>query len=78
VSTDLWRLTSIILKIEAPFPAADVRKPARSEWPDNVLASKPARLQWLIWDELKYEDWKSPEPNRAAGKLAEELKRMLI
>jgi hypothetical protein len=35
VSTDLCRLTSIILKIDAPLPAADVRKPARKEWPEN-------------------------------------------
>jgi hypothetical protein len=40
VSTDLWRLTSIILKIDAPLPAADVRKPARREWPENVPAGK--------------------------------------
>jgi hypothetical protein len=33
----LWRLTSIILKIEAPRPAADVRKPDRSEWPAKSL-----------------------------------------
>jgi hypothetical protein len=33
----LWRLTSIILKIEAPRPAADVRKPERSECPANRL-----------------------------------------
>jgi hypothetical protein len=44
VSTDLCRDTSIILKIDAPLPAAEVRKPARSEWPENVLASKPARF----------------------------------
>ena len=33
----LWRLTSIILKIEAPRPAADVRKPERSEWPAKSI-----------------------------------------
>jgi hypothetical protein len=43
VSTDLWRETSIILKIDAPFPAADVRKLAGSEWPENVLASAVQR-----------------------------------
>jgi len=31
VSTDLCRDTSIILKMEAPLAAADVRKPDRSE-----------------------------------------------
>jgi hypothetical protein len=39
----LVRDTSIILKIEAPLAAADVRKPDRSECPENRLASKPAR-----------------------------------
>jgi hypothetical protein len=34
--------------------------------------------QVLTWDELQYGDWASPEPNRAAGKLAEELKPKLM
>ena len=34
--------------------------------------------QVLTWDDLKYEDWTSPAPNRAAGKLAEELKPKLM
>jgi len=34
--------------------------------------------QVLTWDELQYADWASPEPNRAAGKLAEELKPKLM
>jgi hypothetical protein len=34
--------------------------------------------QILAWDDLKYEDWKSPAPNKAAGKLAEELKPKLM
>src|SRR3954452_25443590 len=38
---DLWRLTSIILKTEAPFAAAEVRKPDRNECPEKALASKP-------------------------------------
>jgi len=33
MSTDLCRLTSIILKIEAPLAAADVRKPDRESGP---------------------------------------------
>jgi integrase len=40
---NIVKATSIILKIDAPLPAADVRKPARSEWPENVSASNPAR-----------------------------------
>src|ERR1700681_98891 len=48
MSTDLWRETSIILKIDAPLPAAEVRKPDRSEWPENVLASKPARAAYAF------------------------------
>ena len=48
MSTDLCRLTSIILKIDAPFPAAEVRKPARREWPENALASNPARLAYAL------------------------------
>lgn len=43
MSTDLCRETSIILKMEAPLPAADVRNPDRSECPEWVQASKPAR-----------------------------------
>jgi hypothetical protein len=43
VSMLLWRLTSIILKIEAPWPAADVRKPDRSEWPAKSFGSSPTR-----------------------------------
>src|ERR1700674_1906176 len=39
----LWRLTSIILKIEAPRPAADVRKPDRSEWPAKSFGASPTR-----------------------------------
>src|ERR1700752_3826323 len=38
-----WRLTSIILKIDAPRPAAEVRKPERSEWPAKRLGSSPTR-----------------------------------
>jgi hypothetical protein len=34
--------------------------------------------QALTWDELKYEDWASPAPNKAAGRLAEELKPKLM
>jgi hypothetical protein len=44
----LCQLTSIILKIDAPLPAADVRKPARSEWPENALASNPARSAYAL------------------------------
>jgi hypothetical protein len=40
----LRRLTSIILKIEAPRPAADVRKPERSEWPAKRFGLSPTRL----------------------------------
>jgi hypothetical protein len=39
----LWRLWSIILKIEAPRPAADVRKPDRSEWPAKSLGCLASR-----------------------------------
>jgi hypothetical protein len=39
----LWRLTSIILKIEAPRPAAEVRNPERSEWPAKRFGSSPTR-----------------------------------
>jgi hypothetical protein len=34
----IQRLTSIILKIDAPLPAAEIRKPARREWPENTPA----------------------------------------
>src|SRR5882672_4747949 len=34
--------------MDAPLPAADVRKPARSEWPENALASNPARLAYAL------------------------------
>ena len=37
-------LTSIILKIEAPRSAADVRKPARNEWPANNARIKANAL----------------------------------
>jgi hypothetical protein len=40
---DLCRDTSIVVKIDAPLPAADVRKPARTEWPENSAASNPDR-----------------------------------
>jgi hypothetical protein len=40
---DLWRDTSIILKMEAPFAAADVKNPERSECAENFLASRPIR-----------------------------------
>jgi len=36
------------LKIDAPLPAAEVRKPDRSEWPEKVLASKPARAAYAL------------------------------
>jgi hypothetical protein len=31
------------LKIEAPRPAAEVRKPERSEWPAKSFGSSPTR-----------------------------------
>jgi hypothetical protein len=40
--------TSIILKIDAPLPAADVRKPDRSECPEYVPASNPARAAYAL------------------------------
>lgn len=43
MSTLLCRLTSIILKIEAPRCAAEVRNPARSECPLNSSAFSPTR-----------------------------------
>src|SRR5260370_42589279 len=42
------RNTSIILKIDAPLPAADVRKPDRSECPEYVPASNPARAAYAL------------------------------
>jgi rhodanese-related sulfurtransferase len=36
------------LKIDAPLAAAEVRKPARGEWPENVLASNPARSAYAL------------------------------
>src|SRR4030095_2673083 len=44
----LWRLTSIILKIEAPRAAAEVRKPDLSEWPLKSAALKPARRAYAF------------------------------
>jgi len=41
VSTDLCRLTSIILNKDAPPAAADVIKPARKECPAKSLAFNP-------------------------------------
>ena len=48
----LWRLTSIILKIEAPRPAADVRKPERSEWAAKSLWVKRQDRQF-VRDEIR-------------------------
>ena len=48
MSTLLCRLTSIILKIEAPRAAAEVRKPARNECPLNFAALRPARLAYVL------------------------------
>ncbi len=44
----------------------------------RTLLAQLRTYQVLIWDELQYDDWASPEPNRAAGKLAKELKLKLI
>lgn len=41
------------------------------------LLAELKNYQMLTWNELQYEDWKSPEPNKAAGRLAEELKRRM-
>jgi TIR domain len=46
---------------------------ARTPEQQNILNELRAH-QMLTWDELQYADWTSPEPNRAAGRLAEELK----
>jgi hypothetical protein len=39
---DLWRDTSAIFSTSAPASAAEVRRPARSEWPENAAGSRPA------------------------------------
>jgi hypothetical protein len=41
---------SIILKIEAPRPAADVRKPDRSECPAKSFGSSPTRRALALND----------------------------
>jgi hypothetical protein len=41
-------LTSIILKIDAPRLAADVRKPERSECPEKIAGSSPTRSAWAF------------------------------
>jgi hypothetical protein len=47
------------------------------ETSEGRLLAELLTYQVLTWDTLKYEDWASPKPNAAAGKLAEELKRKL-
>jgi hypothetical protein len=42
-----------------------------------ALLAKLRTHQILTWDQLQYEDWASPAPNKAAGKLAEELEPKL-
>jgi hypothetical protein len=44
---------------------------------EQRLLTELRSYQWLVWDELKYADWASPEPNQAAGRLAKELKTKL-
>src|SRR6202034_2817392 len=39
---------SIILKTDAPLAAAEVRNPDRSECPEYVLASNPARATYAL------------------------------
>jgi hypothetical protein len=36
------------LKIEAPRRAADVRNPARSDWPEKACGSSPTRSAWAF------------------------------
>jgi hypothetical protein len=43
VSTERWPETSVILKMLTPPLAADVRNPARNEWPANDAGSSPTR-----------------------------------
>src|SRR3954464_10125271 len=45
---DLGRETSIILKMEAPFAAAEVKKPDRSECAENFFASRPIRPAYRL------------------------------
>src|SRR5262249_23948014 len=53
------------------------RRDAKTSEEAKVLAQLAACPRFT-WDELKYEDRASPKPNRAAGKLAEELKPKLM
>ena len=41
---------SIILKIDAPRAAAEVRKPDRRDWPLNSAALKPVRARIVFYD----------------------------
>jgi cobaltochelatase CobT len=40
---------------------------------ERDVLSELKGYQMLRWEELRYEDWSSPAPNSAAGKLAKEL-----
>ena len=44
---------------------------------ERHLLAELRSYQSLVWDELRYADWASPEPNQAAGRLAKELKTKL-
>src|SRR3546814_2100891 len=46
--TDLWRLTSCILKILAPLASASVKKPARRLCPANRSEEHTSELQSLM------------------------------
>src|ERR1700693_1071331 len=62
----LWRLPYILLQVAGPRPAADVRKPERSECPAKSFGSSPTRRALALTTLTTVKSASRPVPIRPA------------